>query len=152
MTPSRSAPPDPRRHRVRLPHRPRARLAHRLRRSDERARPSAVAVDDAREELALRAKRTVDGRLAFELPHVRPMMDDRDLEVETIAGGDRTAKLRLVDTQEVHERASGVEGLAGVREDPAELRQRLEDEDAGHDRASRKVAEEPRLVHRDALV
>ena len=45
-------------------------------------------------------------------------------------GRDRAAELRLVDAEEVHERARRVEGLARVREDAADLRERLEDEHA----------------------
>ena len=48
---------------------------------------SARAVDDAREELALRAERAVDARLAAELPHVGAVVQDRDLEIEAIARG-----------------------------------------------------------------
>ena len=67
-------------------------------------------------------------------------------------GRDRTPELRLVDSEEVHQRARGVERLGRVGEDAADLRERLEDEHSGHDRPRREVPLKPRLSHRHALV
>ena len=54
----------------------------------------------------------------------------RDLEIEAVARRHGAAELRLVDAEEVHERARGVERLARVGEDAADLRERLDDEHA----------------------
>jgi hypothetical protein len=83
---------------------------------------------------------------------VRAVAPPRDFEIEPIAGRDRTAELRLVDAQKVHERIGGVERLGCVREDAAYLRERFENEHPGHDRPQREVALKPWFSHAHALV
>ena len=115
--------------------------------------PAAAVRYDAREEAsAWGAERAVDERFAFELPDVGPMVQHAHLEIETVPRRDGPAELRRVDAEEVHERIGRVERITRVREETADLRERLEDQDAGHDGAPREMPEEPRLVHRDAFV
>src|SRR5258708_39487425 len=104
------------------------------------------SVDDAREELGPGAKRAVDGGFAAELPDVRAVMQDGYLEIEPVSRGDRPAELRLVDAEEVHERVRRVERLARVREDSADLRERLDDEHARHDGAGGEGPPQPPLA------
>src|SRR5688572_7728816 len=119
---------------------------------DKRVTLLSAAVDDAREKLALRAERPVDARFTFELPHVRAVVDDAHLEIESISRNDGPPELRFVDPEEVEKARRFVEGLARVREDAADLRERFDDEDAGHDRILREMTLEPGLVHAHALV
>src|SRR5580658_5412315 len=102
-----------------------------------------VSIENAREELSLRAERPVYTRLSLQLPDICPVVNDRDFEVKPIPGSDRAAELGLVDAEEIHERIACVEGLAGVGENASDLCERLEDQDAGQDGASREVPEEP---------
>src|SRR5262245_56241757 len=95
-----------------------------------RAIRSTSAVDDAREELALRAEGSIDARLAAELPDVGPVMHDRDLEIEAIPRNDGPAELRLVDPEEVEEAPRLVERLARVGQDAADLSQRFDHKDS----------------------
>ena len=64
---------------------------------------------------------------ALELPDVGAVMEDRHVEVEAVTRDDRAAELRLVDPEEVHERALRVERLARVGEQAPYLRERLQD-------------------------
>src|ERR1700687_2516371 len=82
-----------------------------------------LAVDDAREKIGARAERAVDRRLAAKLPYVRAVVGDRDFEIQPIAGRDDPTELRLVDAEEVHERARRVERLGRVGKDPPDLRE-----------------------------
>src|SRR6185437_15581288 len=77
---------------------------------------------------------------------------DRCAEQQLITRLDRLAEAGLVDTDEVearllvrrHPRADEGENARG-------LRQRLDDDDAGHDRPAREVTQKERLVERDVL-
>ncbi len=79
-------------------------------------------------------------------------MDDADLQIETIAWNHRTPKLGLVDAEEIHERIGRIEGFRRVRQNAADLREGLHDEDTGHDGARWKVSLKPGLSHGHAFV
>ncbi len=80
------------------------------------------------------------------------MVHDLAVQVEPITWHHGVAELRLVDAQEEHEIRRRVEGLGGVSEDAADLREGLEDEHARHDGAMGEVSLKPGLVVRHALV
>ena len=155
VAPGRRPPRRWRRARRRRP--PRARRAGRRRRVGCNLGASthpSISRRGRRRSRAARRSRTASRRpsLALELPHVRAVVKDGDLEIEPVARRDRAAELRLVDAEEVHERARRVEGLARVGEDAADLRERLEDEHPRHDGPRREVPLEPGLAHGHALV
>jgi len=109
-------------------------------------------IDDAREELALRAERAFDGRFAAQFPDVGAVLNHLDVEIEPVAGGDRVAKLGFVDAQEVHQAGGRIEGLGGIGQDAADLCQGFDDQNARHDRAMRKMSLTPGLVGAHHLV
>src|SRR3546814_10595227 len=67
------------------------------------------------------------------------------------AGFDRSPEFRLVDRHEIDELARAREPERFDCEDPRRLRQRLDDEDAGHDRPAGEMPREEALVDRHRL-
>src|SRR3546814_10470069 len=103
-------------------------------------------VRDHRGEIRLRRDLAVDQRFARELAHGRALLDELDLEPEQYAGFDRSPEFRLVDRHEIDELARAREPERFDCEDPRRLRQRLDDEDAGHDRPAGEMPREEALV------
>src|SRR3546814_17062166 len=75
-----------------------------------------------------------DLRPAFELADIPLRLKNIDMEVEQHAGFDGLPELHPVDAHEIDELARAAEAERFDRQYAARLRQRLDDEAAGHDR------------------
>ena len=81
----------------------------------------------------------------------RPLLQELDLEFQKHARFDGLAELRVLDRHEIDELARVREAEGFDREDAGGLRQRLDDQDARHDRTAREVSLEELLVDRHRL-
>ena len=94
----------------------------------------------------------VDPGLAAEPPHGPALVHLRHVEAHLVAGGDRLAELALVDGHEEHLLGAQLVGPDVAAADRARrLRHALDQQHAGEDRQSGKVAHELRLVGGDVL-
>ena len=86
-------------------------MARRMNRGGTRQSRLRGSVDDRR--AAARLARTACRRrsLRRELPHVRAVVHDLDVQIEPVARHDRVAELRFVDAEKIHEARLGIEGL-----------------------------------------
>ena len=79
-----------------------------------------------------------------------PPASERDLEAKAVARDDLATELRVVDPAQVHSSVGG--RVAPLEQEQGRhLRQRLEHQDAGHERGARKMALEELFVDGDVL-
>src|ERR1700674_828819 len=88
---------------------------------------------------------------ALEFPDIGAMALLGDPDMEAIAGNHRPAKPRVVDAHEIDQLALGCRPEGMDDEHRGGLRHRVDDQDAGHDRAGREMPLEVRLIDRYVL-
>src|SRR5579864_2797588 len=107
---------------------------------------SMSAVHDHRGEDGLCHELVAAHRLALEFPDIAAMLLALDLNVQLIAGNDRAAEARAVDTHEIDELALGAGSQAVHDEDRRRLRHGLDDKHARHDRPTREMTLKIRFI------
>ena len=107
-------------------------------------------VGDDAHDVGLGGELAFDVRLAVHLLDATADAKGRDRDDERVAGKYWTAEARVVNAAEEDELVFAVLYLL-ERVDRADLRHRLDDEDAGHDGRAGKVALEEVLAHRHLL-
>src|SRR3989338_4923852 len=100
--------------------------------------PSSVG--EGEHELALAHDLPIHQRLRVDLPRARAQLAELRLDHEDVAGHHRLAELHVVHRHEVRQLAVVLRLVQ--EDDPADLRHRFHDQDAGHDRPPREVAAE----------
>ena len=78
-------------------------------------------------------------------------MHESDFEAEQNARFDRRPKFRAVDCHEIDQLARSREAERFDRKDSSRLRQRLDDQDARHDRTAGEMTGKEGFVDRDSL-
>src|SRR3954463_7862212 len=103
-------------------------------------------IGDHRREVRLGDQLVVDAGTTGELADGSPLLNEFDVEPEQNAGLHGRAEFRAFDGHEIHKLARAGEAQRFDGEDSRGLGQRLDDQNAGHDRATREMALEEGLV------
>ena len=90
-------------------------------------------------------------RAAPEFANRRPLLNEANFEAQQDARFDRRAEFCAVDRHKVNELTGAGEAKRLYCENSRRLRQRLDDEDAGHDWTAGKVSGKKWFVDRDSL-
>ena len=106
--------------------------------------------DDAEEQLGFRDELIADERRGVHPRQRRAAPAERHLQPQPIARHDLPAELGVVHAAQV-DAGVGRRVIPLEQQNRRDLRQRLQHQDAGHQRRAGKVSLEEFLVHRDVL-
>src|SRR3990167_10189992 len=96
-------------------------------------------IGDHRNALRLGRQSALDHRLARELAYRAANLRELHMEVDKATRLDRRAELRTLNAHEIDELSGAGEAKRFHRQNPGGLRDRLTNQDTGHNRTARKI-------------